>query len=272
MGWTAMYLRDHSSGKGGITGYNQGLNQPLAGYNGVFRFPLTSYKADIFWLGVNYFGDPLFQQGRFGYNGFSVLNLGVVDGAEKNVDVLGFATNLRVAYKYGRTADDMVSLDGIFTTGDNNSISDGKYNGVLTGNNWTSPGAVFFSHNLYLLMAHGTVVNRYVGATIDIQNLGYGLTAGVLAASKDIIPNKFRIKSAIGFGKATKVPAPWGNYMGTEVNLNVLYRPKVFLDLELHAAYLKLGGYYDNPSVNGGRSTRPDDPWTMFATLKWILF
>ena len=37
------------------------------------------------------------------------------------------------------------------TTGDDNNISDGKYSGVLTGNNWTAPGAVFFSHGLYLL-------------------------------------------------------------------------------------------------------------------------
>jgi hypothetical protein len=47
---------------------------------------------------------------------------------------------------------------------------------------------------------------------------------------------------------------------------------RVFMDIELHAAYLKLGGFYDSPSINGGSEERPEDPWTVFASLKWIMF
>lgn len=273
IGLSAWYLQDHANGEGGIIGYGEGLNSALAGYNGTFRFQLADpYKADIFWFGSTFFGDPLLQQGRFGYNGFAMLNMGQVTAGPRTVDVLGYAGNLRMAWKYGRTSNDILAVDGIFTSGDKNGITDDTYSGVLTGNNWTSPGAVFFSHGLYLLMAHGTVVNRYVGATIDIQNLGYGLTAASFIAQRDLVPNKLRLKLGGGVGMATAVPKPMGSFMGTEVNLNLRYTPKVFLDLELHAAYLMLGGYYDSAAVNGGRATRPDDPWTTFLTLKWIMF
>ncbi|MCB2201013.1 hypothetical protein KQI63_16570 [bacterium] len=274
IGFSLMYLRDRANGEGGIVGYGQGLTSALTGYNGTFRFALSDpYEADIFWIGTSFFGDPLATQGRFGYNGFAVLNYGKVTSASQDVDVMGYAANLRLAYKYGRTTNDFVAFDGIYTSGDDNGITDDTYSGVLTGNNWTSPGAVFFSHGLYLLMAHGTVVNRYVGATIDIQNMGYGLTAGVLSAAYDIVPNKLRIKSAVGMANSSVSVPGAGSLMGTEVNLNLRYSPKVFLDLELHAAYMTLGGFYDSATTNGvSNSESPDDPWTVFATLKWIMF
>ena len=47
---------------------------------------------------------------------------------------------------------------------------------------------------------------------------------------------------------------------------------RVFMDLELHAAYLWLGDFYDHPEVNGNKMERPMNPWTVFATFKWISF
>ena len=44
------------------------------------------------------------------------------------------------------------------------------------------------------------------------------------------------------------------------------------MDLELHAAYLSLGDFFDSPMVNGNLDYRPKDPWTVFVTLKWIMF
>lgn len=269
------YLRDHANGEGGVSILGQGLNSGLSNYNGVFNFDIgnTKYKADVLWVTVPFFGNPLFSQGRFGYNGFAWLNLGQVNpSAGQTVDIMGYAANLRFGYMYGRTANDFISFDGIYTSGDKDNVSDGKYNGVLTGNNWGSPGAVFFSHNLYLLMPHATVVNRYYGAIQDLQNLGYGMIGGSAAAAYDIVPHKLRVKSAIGAARATSVPGNFGSYMGTEFNVNVRYTMRVFMDLELHAAYLKLGGFYDNSTVNGGNETRPDDPWTVFASIKWIMF
>lgn len=273
-GLSLYYLRDRGNGEGGVSILGQGLNSGLSNYNGVFNFDFgnASYKADVVWLGTHFHGDPTLKQGRFGYSGFAISNMGVAKTDTRSIDIFGLAANLRLAYKYGKTRNDFLALDGIFTTGDDNNISDGKYSGVLTGNNWTAPGAVFFSHGLYLLLPHGNVVNRFLGAVIDIQNIGYGLMAGSFSASYDIIPNKFKIKSAVGFGASPVKPTGGGSMIGSEFNLNLLYKLKVYMDLELHAAYLSLGDFYDSSEVNGGNTSRPDDPWVLFASLKWIMF
>lgn len=274
IGLSFWYVKDRANGEGGVSILGQGLNSGLTNYNGVFNFNFGNepYKADIFWLGTHFHGNPLLNQGRFGYNGFVVMNFGTAETESQSVDILGFAANLRMAYKYGKNANDFVSIDGIFTTGDEQNIRDGKYNGVLTGNNWTSPGAVHFSSGLYLLLPHGYVVNRFNAAVVDIQNIGYGLAAGTLIGSYDIIPNKLKIKAALGTGMAPVAPSQGGNYIGSEINFNLLYRPKVFMDMELHAAYLSLGDFFDSPMVNGNLDYRPKDPWTVFVTLKWIMF
>lgn len=274
IGLTAYYLRDRGKGEGGVSILGQGLNSGLSNYNGVFNFNFGNnpYKADIVWLGSHFHGNPTLKQGRFGYTGFAIANMGIAETKVQSVDIFGLAANLRLAYKYGKNSNDYIALDGVYTTGDDNNISDGKYSGVLTGNNWTAPGAVFISHGLYLLLPHGNVVNRFTGAVIDIQNIGYGLMAGSLSASYDLIPNKFKVKSAVGFGASPVTPNNGGNTIGTEINLNLLYKLKVYMDLELHAAYLSLGDFYDSPDVNGNVTERPKDPWVLFASLKWIMF
>ncbi len=278
IGLSFWYLNDDGSsqagnGEGGISILGQGLNSKLAGYNGVVKFNLAeTYEADIYWLGSHFHGNPLLHQGRFGYSGFVVNNRGKVESENHSIEVNGWATNLRLAYKFGRTIHDYVSFDGMFTTGDTANISDGKYTGVLTGNNWGTPGAVWFSHGLYLLLPHGDVVNRFIAATIDIQNLGYGLGVGSLKASYDMIPWKLRAESAIGTGIAPVAPVGGGNFMGFEANIGVVYTPKVYFDLELHAAYMSLGDFYDATLVNGGLDERPANPWKIIASLKWIMF
>jgi hypothetical protein len=55
------------------------------------------------------------------------------------------------------------------------------------------------------------------------------------------------------------------------------------LSLELHAAYLHLGDFYDspkeqaasittNPTAAAAVSGRPRDPWTTFLAFKWLMF
>ncbi len=274
IGFTGYYVRDRGNGEGGVSILGQGLNSGLSNYNGVFNFNFgdEDYTADIFWLGTNFHGNPTLKQGRFGYTGFVLGNFGVAQTATQTVDIMGVATNLRLSYKYGNNRNDFIALDGIFTSGDKDNIYDGKYTGVLTGNNWTAPGAVFISHGLYLLLPHGNVVNRFNAAVIDIQNIGYGLMAGAFSASYDIVPHKFKIKSSVGFGAAPVSPNGGGNIIGAEVNLNLLYKLRVFMDLEIHAAYLSLGDFYDSSVVNGNVSSRPEDPWVLFASFKWIMF
>lgn len=274
IGLSFWYLRDRANGEGGVSILGQGLNSGLSNYNGVFNFDFGNkkYIADVYWLGSHFHGNPLLNQGRFGYNGFTIMNFGQAKTVSQMVDILGFAGNLRLAYKYGKNANDFISVDGVFSSGDKQNIRDGKYNGVLTGNNWTAPGAVFFSHGLYLLLPHGNVVNRFNAAVIDIQNVGYGFAGASLVGSHDIIRNKFKVKAGMGTGFAPVAPDQGGNYIGSEINMNLCYTLKVYMDLELHAAYLQLGDFFDSPELNGGQTGRPQNPWTVFVTLKWIMF
>jgi len=275
IGASLWYLRDDANAEGGVSILGQGLNSALADYNGVYQFEFGNnpYHADVFWWGTHFHGNPLLDQGRFGYSGFAVLNTGRASTDSLDIDIMGYAANARLAWKYGRTPNDLVALDATFSSGDTDNIRDGEYNGILTGNNWTAPGAVFFSHGLYLLLPHGNVVNRFNGAVVDIQNIGYGLAAGSLTLQRDIIPFKLMAKVGLGHALAPVAPFGGGHTIGTEVNVNLKYSPKVFFDIELHAASLMLGDFYESDVVNGGNGAQiPDNPWTAFLTLKWIMF
>ncbi len=274
IGLSLRYVQDHANGEGGVSILGQGLNSNLSNYNGVFNFDLGNdpYTADVLWAGTQFHKDPLLRQGNTGFGGFAVYNFGQVKTNTRSIDISGFAGNFRVAHRYGQQMNDQIILDTIFTTGDDNNISDGKYNGVLTGNNWTSPGAVFIGHGLYLLMPHGSVVNRFVAATVDIQNVGYGMQAASLQVNKDLVPHKLKVKVGGGIGQASKTIDGMGSQIGTELNFNLRWTMRVLMDLELHAAYLWLGDFYDSPEVNGNLLERPDNPWTVFATFKWISF
>jgi hypothetical protein len=274
VGLSFRYVRDTANGEGGVSILGQGLNSSLSNYNGVFNFDFGNedHTADVFWAGTQFHKDPLLRQGNTGFGGFAVYNFGEARTATRSVSIGGLAGNLRVAHRYGRQMNDQVILDALYTTGDDNNISDGKYGGVLTGNNWTSPGAVFIGHGLYLLLPHGSVVNRFIAATIDIQNLGYGIQAASLQVHKDLVPHKLKVKTAAGIGYASKTIDGMGSRVGTELNFNLRWTMRVFMDLELHAAYLWLGDFYDSPEVNGDKLERPMNPWTVFATFKWISF
>jgi len=273
-GLALYYCRDHGNGEGGVSILGQGLNSGLSNYNGVFNFDFGNdrHTADIFWTGLQFHHDPLLQQGNFGYGGFVMGNFGEARTDHRSVNIAGVGANLRTAWRYGSAKRDQITVEAIYTTGDDDNISDGTYSGVLTGNNWTSPGAVFIGHGLYLLLPHGTVVNRWNAAVTDIQNIGHGLTAGILTAKHELIPNKLRIEGATGAGWASAVPNGVGSFIGWEANLGVVWTPKVFLDVELHAAYLSVGDFYDWDEVNGGLDERPLDPFTVFADIKWIMF
>lgn len=274
-GLALYYARDRGNGEGGVSILGQGLNSALSNYNGVFNFDFGNrpYTADVLWAGLQFHDDPLLQQGRFGYKGFLMHNFGQAGTDEVDVDISGWAADLRAAWRYGSSSRDQVAIEGIFTSGDSDNISDGTYGGILTGNNWSSPGAVFIGHGLFMLLPHGTVVNRFNAAVVDLQNLGYGLSAGVVTAKRELVPNKLRIECGAGAGWATVVPNGVGNFIGWEANAGIVWTPKVFFDVELHLAHMALGDFYDWDEVNGNLDEgRPLDPWTVFANVKWIMF
>lgn len=290
LGGSAYYMRDRASGAGGVSILSQGLNSLLATHNGVYKFAYgdVPYKADIFWLGTYFSRNSEHWLDRWMVNGFLNFNLGHADTLtnqtisdnewSRATDIFGFAGNLRVSYRYGQTANDAVTLDAMYTSGDADGLQDGKYNGVITGNQWGAPGAIYISSGSYILMPHGNVVNRFTPAIMDISNMGYGLTSVNLNVSKGIIPYKLNAKLGTAMALSNVQPAGGGYLIGTEVNGNVAYNFGPFMSLELHGAYLFLGDFYDSSqsaygsAVNGGLTTRPTDPWTAFVVFKWLMF
>ena len=281
VGASVYYIKDNSSGKGGVSILGQGYSSPLTTYNGTFRFPLGAdpYKSDVFWLGTYFSRNEEMMLDRWFMSGFFNYNMGSIrqksagsDSYSKSVSIGGLAANLRAGYRYGQTTGDVVSTDFLFTSGDNNGISDKKYSGVITANTWGSPGGIFIGHGGYLLFPHGNVVNRFIAAVADISNMGYGIAGGTVNFSRDLIPNKLHSKIGGATGMSVISPNGGGSFMGWEANGKIGYDFGAFLTVEAHAAYMGLGNFYDSPITNGGVSTRPVDPWLGFVCLKWLIF
>lgn len=281
VGSSIYWVKDNSSGAGGVSILGQGYASPLTTYNGTFRFPIGAnpYRSDVFWLGTYFSRNEEMMLDRWFASGFVNYNLGSIrqkaQGSEsytKSVSISGIAANLRAGYRYGQTTGDAISADVLYTSGDANGIADKKYGGVITSNTWGSPGGIFIGHGGYLLFPHGNVVNRFVAAVTDISNMGYGIAGGTLNFSKDLIPNKLHSKIGGATGFATIAPNGGGNFMGWEGNAKLGYDFGAFLTLEAHAAYMSLGDFYDSRLTNGNVNTRPVNPWLGFVCVKWLIF
>src|SRR5262249_1313668 len=155
----------------------------------------------------------------------------------KVADVLGAALDARVAIRYGRTRNDAVTAEVVYTTGDADGINDGRYSGVVTGNTYGAPAAVFTTSAAYLLLPHSNVVNRYSSAVPDISNQGYGLFAATVNASYDLVRNVLTAKVGGAFGSSNVAPPGGGHVIGIEANAMLAWRIRVFLTAEIHAAY-----------------------------------
>lgn len=279
IGGSLWYVWDKGKGSGGISVLGQGLNSALAEYNGATRIKLPAniqkYEANLFWLGGRFAYNRDFLAGRWWLDGFLMSNLGMIDtvgsSTGKVSDVIALTANASIAYKYGMTANDKISFEALYTTGDKNGISDGTLNSVITGNVYSSPVGIYSAHRALLLFPDPQVVNRYYSAVHDISNMGLGVTAAFLNVSKDIIPNKFSGKIGLASAIANVKPDGGDSYMGTEVNIEFKYNLKVFLTLGVSAGYLVLGDFYNSPNVTYDRM-RPKDPWTFFTTLSWLMF
>jgi len=290
IGASAYYVSDRASGAGGVSILSQGFNSLLASHNGVYKFNFgeVPYRADVVWLGSFFGRNTEHWLDPWMITGFVNFNIGKADTLQnqaisqsqwkKAIDIFGFAGNLRLSYRYGQTTNDNVTLDMLYSSGDGNGIKDGKYSGVITGNQWGAPAAIFISSGSYILMPHGNVVNRFTPAIMDISNMGYGLTAATLNLSRGIVPHKLNGKIGGAFALSNVQPLGGGFFMGTEVNAGLSYNFGPFMSLELHGAYLMLGDFYDSKqssyssSVNGNSNKRPLNPWTAFAVFKWLMF
>lgn len=279
VGASAYYIKDRSNGKGGVSILGQGPRSLLTEYNGAYKFALGGdpLKMDVVWLGGFFSRNEDMMNDRYLLTGYINSNLGSIrqdsgSGYAKTVDIQGFAANLRAGYRYGQTINDAVTVDAIYSSSNKNGLSDGKYTGVITGNTWGSPIGLMIGQGSYLLFPHGNVVNRYVAAVADLSNMGYGMTGATLNVGHDIIPNKFHSKIGGAFAMSNQEPTGGGSFIGWEINGKFSYDLGAFLSIELHAAYMGLGDFYNSTAVNGNLNSKPADPWTTGLGLKWLIF
>jgi hypothetical protein len=279
LGFDAWYVRDRGKNSGGISVLGQGLNSQLAEYNGAVRvsFPTQRYNADIIWLGTHSAYNRDFLAGRWWADAFVMANLGTIDTVSANGKaasygtIFGVAANASLSYKYGMTANDKISAEALFTTGDNDGMADKKLNSIITGNVWGSPTGIYSAHRALLLFPDPQVVNRYYSCVQDISNMGLGVTAGFISVTKDFIPNKFSGKVGLATAISNVTPKGGASYIGSEINAEFKYNIKVYLTLGLSAGYAMLGDFYDAPTVTYNKS-RPKDPWVIFTSLSWLMF
>jgi hypothetical protein len=246
-------------------------------YTGTPYLGIERPVGSVWYLGTFFDRNQDFRVGRLGGSGYVMANLGHFESRSpmtqlnREVDIAGLAADLELRYKWGGQPADLVALQGIFTTGDENP-ADGRYDGVFTLNQYGLPGAVFFTHKTLILMPFTSTINNYTGAINDISNQGFGLAMGVLTGQWDVIPRKLNLKLGAAFASTTVDPPPAlpdtmrGRIMGTEVNAELRWTIRYLMTAGLHAGYLFKGDFYDgNPRV-------ANNPWALFTTFIWYGF
>jgi hypothetical protein len=250
----------------------------LALFTGTGTNQIDKPLGNLVWVGTNFHHNLDFRTGPFTASGFLMGSFGHFRSQNPNtqlnkvVDMRGLAANLEVDWNYGRTANDQVTLEGMYTTGDSNQ-SDGTYTGVTTLNTYGIPGAVWFNHRTLLLFPFTSTVNNYTGAVTDISNQGFGLRAGIVSAAYDLIPNKLNLKLGGALAWSDVKPTDFtgatlsrGQFIGAEVNAELKYTIRYLMTVGLHGAYLFRGDFYD------GSTTVTANPVALFTTFTWYGF
>ncbi len=275
-GASAWLLRDDTKGKAyAYEGLVQsGPSAPaLAYYTGTPRFNIDGAIGTVGYFGANFQHNLSFNTGRFAASGFAMMNVGTLYSSVENtagaktIDVLGGTANLELIYNWGRTPNDLISIEGLYSTGDSDA-SDGKYTGAYTMNMYGLPGAVWFNHKTLLLFPFTSTINNYTGAVTDVSNQGYGLSTVIAAASYDLIPNKLNAKVGTAVAAANVLPTGSTNsrFIGWEINAELKYTIRYLMTVGLHGAYMVKGGFYD------GNDRVTANPYAIFTTFTWYAF
>jgi hypothetical protein len=249
----------------------------LSAYTGAGKLNVEAASGRVEYLGAHFHHNVNFATGDFGASGFVMLNVGKYTTmkadsvAQPEVSILGGAANLEVMYHWGPSANDIVSLEGMFTTGDRDP-NDDRYTSAFTFNQYGIPGAVWFNHKTLILFPFTNTVSNYTGAVTDISNQGFGLLAGILAARYDLIRDKLNVKVGAAYAQSTvKPPATAlglerGRTVGAEVNVELTYQIRHLMTVGLHGGYMFVGNFFD---ANDQVLT---NPWAAFSTFTWYAF
>jgi hypothetical protein len=250
----------------------------LGSFTGTSRFNMDDPVGSVESVGANFHHNLNYATSDFSASGFVMYNFGKFTNTKEKskllpeVSVSGLAANLELAYRWGRTNNDVLTLEGMFTTGDSDP-NDGEYKSAFTMNHYGLPGAVWFNHKTLLLFPFTSTVNNYTGAVTDISNQGFGLTSAIVSAAADLVPNKLNLKLGAATAQSSVTPPPLtkggperGRFIGIEGNIELKYHLRYLMTVGLHFAYMKKGSfYYGNPEL-------ADDPWAAFTTFTWYAF
>ncbi len=283
IGGSVYHINDKSNGQGGASILGQGPKSLLTDYTGAYRFsfPDTDYETNVTWLGAFFDYNREYAYNRHKLSGFFNYNVGDIQGETARVTkISGFGANLKYGFRHGNTEDDEVIVDWIYTTGDDNGITDGEYNGVITGNTWGAPGNLPIAVGPNILFPSGNVVNRYMPLISDISNLGAGLNAVNFQVKKAIVPHKFIGTANVAYAMSNASLPRGGTEIGTELNIGVIWKIKTLMEVEVRGARVALGDFYDAPKANGDEfvdaddrlNARPVDPWLLYIAFKWLMF
>lgn len=281
VGASFWHLRDDT--KGSAYAY-EGLvksgpsSSSLGPYTGTARFNMDEPTGHVEYLGLNFHHNLNYATSNFSASGFFMYNTGKFTNEKEGSQLLpevkihGYAANLEMGYRFGRTQNDVISLEGMYASGDKNP-NDADYKSVFTMNYYGLPGAVWFNHKTLLLFPFTSTVNNYTGAVTDISNQGYGLISAIASAAYDIIPNKLNLKIGAATAQSNASPAPYvaggpqrGRLVGVEGNVELKYNFRYLMTVGLHAGYMKKGSFYE------GNTQLTRDPWAAFSTFTWYAF
>ena len=280
VGVSAWYLRDDTKGdayafEGLVKSGPSSTGLPY--FVGTARFNIDRPVGWVGWLGANFHHNIDFRTGRLGASGFVMYNGGRFTSTKSDtqlnpaVDISGLSANLELLYHYGRTSNDVLTLEGMFSTGDKD-LNDGRYTSAFTLNQYGLPGAVWFNHKMLLLFPFTSTANNYTGAATDISNQGYGLQALLATGAYDIVPNKLHLRVGAGWAQSSVTPPELsagvarGRVLGTEVNAELRYTVRYLMTVGLHAGYLFRGSFYN------GNTFVTANPWAGFTTFTWYAF
>jgi hypothetical protein len=280
LGLSYWHLQDDT--KGAAYAY-QGLvnsgpaSSGLSSFTGTGRLNIDKPTGHVEYLGFNFHHNIKFHTGPFAASGFLMYNFGGFRSSKEDtqlnekVRIQGVAANAELLYNFGKTPDDLITLEGMFASGDSDP-NDDEYSSPFTMNFYGLPGAVWFNHRSLLLFPFTSTVSNYTGAVTDIANQGFGLISGILTGSYDVIPYRLNLKVGYAFGMAAADPPELtdgverGRYIGSEINAEVRYHIRYLMTVGLHGAYMFRGGFYD------GNEQVTADPWAFFTTFTWYAF
>ncbi len=256
----------------------------LAPFTGTRAFNLRAPQGHVYHLGAHFDHNVRYTRGDFAASGFVMANFGRFDSTGNiegttflpKTSILGGAANLELGYNWGKTTSDVITLEGMFSTGDSDPTDD-KYTSAFTMNYYGLPGAVWLDSRTLILFPFAQTVSNFTGGVTDLSNQGFGLVSGVLTGAWDIVPYRLNLKLGAAYAQTAVRPTPSGDgrargkTLGAEINAELTYTIRYLMNVGLHAGYMFSGNFYDGADADG--IDRVDgNIWALFSTFTWYAF